>query len=36
MCDFDYEVFTGYLAGPCDHEVPEKYAEPQGRITIIE
>ena len=36
MCDFDYEVFTGYLAGPCDHEVPETYAEPQGRITIIE
>jgi len=36
MCDFDYEVFTGYLAGPCNHEVPETYAEPQGRITIIE
>ena len=32
---FDYEALVGYLIGPLDHEVPERYREPQGRITII-
>ena len=31
---FDYEAFSGYLVEGCNHEVPERYAEPQGRITI--
>ena len=35
-CDFDYEAFTGFLTGPRDHEVPDIYENPQGRITIIE
>ena len=35
-CDFDYEALVGYLIGPLDHEVDERYREPQGRITIIE
>ncbi len=34
-CDFDYEMLTGFLIGPCDHEVPADYKDPQGRITII-
>ena len=34
-CDFDYEAMVSYLIGPLDHEVPERYREPQGRITII-
>ena len=34
-CDFDYEAFTGYLTVACDHEVPDRYAQPQGRIKII-
>jgi 2',3'-cyclic-nucleotide 2'-phosphodiesterase (5'-nucleotidase family) len=34
-CDFDYEALVSYLTGPLDHEVPERYREPQGRITII-
>jgi 2',3'-cyclic-nucleotide 2'-phosphodiesterase (5'-nucleotidase family) len=34
-CDFDYEALVSYLIGPLDHEVPERYREPQGRITII-
>ena len=36
VCDFDYEAFTSYLIGPLDHEVDERYREPQDRITIIE
>ena len=32
---FDYEAVTSYLITECDHVVPEEYAEPQGRITII-
>ena len=35
-CDFAYEALVGYLIGPLDHEVDERYREPQGRITIIE
>ena len=35
-CGFDYEAFAGYLIGPLDHKVDERYKEPQGRITIIE
>lgn len=35
-CDHDYECIVSYLIGPLDHEVPERYKEPQGRITIIE
>ena len=31
---FDYEAFTSYLVTACDHTVPERYANPQGRITI--
>ena len=33
-CDFDYEAFSSYLIVACDHEVPDSYAEPQGRIAI--
>lgn len=32
---FDYEAFVSYLVTACDHTVPEQYAEPQGRITIM-
>ena len=32
---FDYEAVVSYLVTECDHVVPEEYAEPQGRITII-
>lgn len=35
-CDFDYEAISGFLIGPCDHEVPTDYESPKGRITIIE
>lgn len=35
MCDFDYEVFAGFLTGPCGHEVPDIYANPQDRIVIL-
>ena len=31
---FDYEALTSYLVTACDHAVPDRYAEPQGRITI--
>lgn len=34
-CDFDYEAFAGYLTVACDHEVPDRYENPQGRITIV-
>jgi len=34
-CDFDYEALASYLIVACDHEVPEVYAAPQGRITIV-
>lgn len=34
-CDFDYEAISGYLVGPCDHEIPARYEQPQGYITII-
>ncbi len=34
MFGFDYEAFTSYLVTVCDHTVPERYANPQGRITI--
>ena len=32
---YDYEALSGYLVEACDHVVPEEYAEPQGRITIV-
>ena len=32
---FDYEAVAGYLVEGCNHEVPEEYEGPQGRITII-
>ncbi|MBR3317172.1 MAG: hypothetical protein IKG21_05070 [Atopobiaceae bacterium] len=32
---FDYEALSSYLVAGCDHEVPEEYKEPQGRITIV-
>ena len=32
---FDYEAVVSYLVEGCNHAVPEQYAEPQGRITII-
>lgn len=32
---FDYEALTSYLVEGCDHKVPEQYAEPQGRITVV-
>jgi len=35
MCDFDYEIFAGFLTGPCDHEVPDIYENPQDRIVIL-
>lgn len=35
MCDFDYEIFAGFLVGPCDHEVPDIYESPQNRIVIL-
>lgn len=35
MFSFDYEAITSYLVTACDHTVPDTYAEPQGRITIL-
>lgn len=32
---FDYEALSSYLVVGCDHRVPDIYAEPQGRITIV-
>lgn len=32
---FDYEALASYLVEGCKYTVPEEYAEPQGRITII-
>ena len=32
---FDYEAFTSYLVTACDHAVPDRYAAPQGRITVV-
>lgn len=32
---FDYEAIVSYLVVACDHAVPDSYAEPQGRITIV-
>lgn len=32
---FDYEALVSYLVEGCDHEVPEQYEGPQGRITIV-
>ncbi len=32
---FDYEALSSYLVSGCDHAVPEQYANPQGRITIV-
>lgn len=32
---FDYEALSSYLVSACNHVVPEEYAGPQGRITII-
>ena len=32
---YDYEAFASYLVEGCDHRVPDEYAEPQGRITIL-
>ena len=32
---FDYEALASYLVEGCKHTVPDEYAEPQGRITII-
>ena len=31
---FDYEALVSYLVQPCDHVVPDTYAEPQGHIAI--
>ena len=31
---FDYEAVVSYLTVACNHEVPDQYAAPQGRITI--
>ena len=33
---FDYEAIVSYLTVACNHEVPDQYATPQGRITIKE
>ena len=35
VCDFDYEALSGFLTVACDHEVPNVYSEPQGRIRIV-
>lgn len=35
MFSFDYEAISSYLVTACDHMVPNAYAEPQGRITIL-
>ena len=35
VCDFDYEALSGYLTVACNHEVPEEYAQPQGRIQLV-
>ena len=35
MFSFDYEAVTSYLVTACNHTVPDTYAEPQGRITIL-
>ncbi len=32
---FDYEALASYLVEGCDHAVPDEYAEPQGRITVV-
>lgn len=32
---YDFEALVSYLVEACDHTVPEQYAEPQGRITIL-
>ena len=32
---FDFEAIVSYLVQGCDHTVPDEYAAPQGRITII-
>ena len=32
---FDYEALTSYLVEACDHTVPDEYAGPQGRVTIV-
>ena len=32
---YDYEAFASYLTVACNHVVPEEYAEPQGRITVL-
>ena len=32
---FDYEALSSYLVEGCKHTVPDEYAEPQGRITIV-
>ena len=34
ICDFNYEALVGYLIGPLDHDLGDRYAKPQGRITI--
>ena len=31
----DYEALASYLMEGCDHVVPDTYAKPQGRITIL-
>lgn len=31
---FDYQTLVDYLVDSCNRTVPDKYAEPQGRITI--
>jgi len=36
ICDFDYEIFAGFLTGPCNHEVPDVYESPQDRIAILQ
>lgn len=35
MFSFDYEAIASYLVTACNHMVPDTYAEPQGRITIL-
>ena len=32
---YDYEALASYLTVACDHAVPDEYADPQGRITIV-
>ena len=33
---FDYEAISSYLVVGCDHVVPDRYSDAQGRITIIQ